>query len=528
MIFNHPTAKRLVKLAQAPLAAYQQENYVIRQKAIAVYTLCLMGMGFITALLIQLVFILHQREAVFTIPMIICLVCLPGVVELLRAGRLEWAVSGFLLLTTTLTWSILFLEAFYTTDNPIFVTDTIAFLYSLLALAALISRSKKIFVPIFYLLNIFLLCLFTMYISNTYVVHEDFPLEYLMDNLFAILIIYAVTSSIRSLNDKALAVAEEEAQKNRELSETLERRVQQRTAELEAQTQALQNAQQEIARNAHKAGQADIATAVLHNVGNILNSVVTSSEIIRGRLTGSQIKNIRKANTMLQEHMHAIDDFILHHPKGKKLLEYYLSLDNPLQSENQQLIEEMERLIEKINLIKDVVAAQQAYISSVIFAEPSCLKEIIEDAVTLETDMLNKLNITLHQQYEDLPPVVVPKAKLVHALITIIKNAREAMADNNLDNRQLSIQLQTDKGNAVIRISDTGRGIHPDNLTKIFSHGFTTKKEGRGFGLHGAANEISEMDGSIRAESHGENQGATLIISLPLQQEPAEESGGAL
>jgi signal transduction histidine kinase len=73
----------------------------------------------------------------------------------------------------------------------------------------------------------------------------------------------------------------------------------------------------------------------------------------------------------------------------------------------------------------------------------------------------------------------------------------------------------------LIEVIDTGVGIPPENLERIFSHGFTTRKEGHGFGLHSCALAAKDLGGSLHAESAGPGQGATFTLTLPVtQQEP--------
>ena len=71
-------------------------------------------------------------------------------------------------------------------------------------------------------------------------------------------------------------------------------------------------------------------------------------------------------------------------------------------------------------------------------------------------------------------------------------------------------------GLAIISVADNGIGIPAENLTRIFAHGFTTRKHGHGFGLHSSALAASEMGGALRVQSDGHGCGATFTIELPL------------
>jgi signal transduction histidine kinase len=65
-------------------------------------------------------------------------------------------------------------------------------------------------------------------------------------------------------------------------------------------------------------------------------------------------------------------------------------------------------------------------------------------------------------------------------------------------------------------VRDNGVGIQPNHLAKIFAHGFTTRAEGHGFGLHSSANAASEMGGKLTVASEGFDCGATFTLEIPL------------
>jgi len=82
----------------------------------------------------------------------------------------------------------------------------------------------------------------------------------------------------------------------------------------------------------------------------------------------------------------------------------------------------------------------------------------------------------------------------------------------------------SDSSRFFISVCDTGVGIEQENLTRIFSHGFTTKADGHGFGLHTSALAAKAMGGSITAHSEGSGKGATFIIELPLNSAKQADS----
>ncbi len=283
-------------------------------------------------------------------------------------------------------------------------------------------------------------------------------------------------------------------------------------------------AQQELVEKAHQAGMADIATGTLHNVGNILNSVKTSAQIIGDIQGSSSISGFQKANNMLRENIDSIDEFLIKDPKGKKLMQYYLKLEDGFNVEHKRTMEHITRLMEKVNAIVDVIAAQQSYAGASGLTEDYDLSEVVEDALTMQSGSTTRHGVNILKDFQDTPQVPIQKTKLVHILINLIKNAKEAMVEIEKQRRKLTVSIDSSSDAIFIKVSDTGAGIALDNLEKIFSHGFTTKQNGHGFGLHSSANYIKEMGGRMWAESEGEGRGATFILRFPYPHESQRDS----
>ncbi len=298
--------------------------------------------------------------------------------------------------------------------------------------------------------------------------------------------------------------AEEEIKK---LNALLEEMVEERTAKLK-------NAQKEIVQKEYKSELADITSETLHNVKNILNSVKISSEMIRKIHEGHAIQGFRKANTLLRENFNDLEAFISNDPKGKKLMEYYLKLEEVYDKEADEVKAHVDRLQEKVRAIEEIVISQQNY-GGRDMEEATFLPDIIEDALIMQSIPILSSNIRVVKEIEKIPQVVVQKTKVMHILVNLIKNAKEAMVDTPNDKRVLTFSAYTDNVTVFISLNDTGCGISSNNLDKMFTYGFTTKKGGHGFGLHSCENYMKEMGGRILVESEGMNRGATFFMQFP-------------
>jgi len=279
----------------------------------------------------------------------------------------------------------------------------------------------------------------------------------------------------------------------------------------------LREAQQQLVDSAHKSGMAEIVVGVLHNIGNILNSVNISSEEIIRTVQKSKIEGLIMANEMLGEHVGDIGDFIANDSKGKLLPEYYIKIGGILKGEHAKLEDEAGQLLKEVTIIKNVIETQQEYARGEYFNEKINLPDIIEDAVTLQRDDFHARGIKVIRDYSDKEEIMIKaqKSKLIHIFINLLKNAGEAMGDIAPDERTLTIKIDHDESSVRIRILDSGEGIAEENLEKIFNFGFSTKKGSHGFGLHTCANFITEMGGRIFAESEGHGKGASFTLIFP-------------
>jgi signal transduction histidine kinase len=131
---------------------------------------------------------------------------------------------------------------------------------------------------------------------------------------------------------------------------------------------------------------------------------------------------------------------------------------------------------------------------------------------------LGRHGVTIEKQYGDCPAVFSDKHKVLQILVNLISNAKKATKDANVPEKQIVLaldQIQRDgKAIARLRVIDNGVGIPPENLQKIFQHGFTTRSDGHGFGLHSSAITARNLGGALAASSDGVGKGATFTLEL--------------
>lgn len=222
---------------------------------------------------------------------------------------------------------------------------------------------------------------------------------------------------------------------------------------------------------------------------------------------------------MLREHIDHFDQFIFENPKGKKLLKYYLKLEEPLRQERENIVSQSERLDEKISIINDVITAQQSHAISGNSTTETSLTEIVDTTLSIQEELLEHYSLNISKELKATIPVVAHRSKLIHVLVNFLKNAAESMEQNDPGNKNLEIKSWQDSYKVYLSVKDNGSGIKGENLDKIFSHTYTTKKKGHGFGLHSSANYMKEMGGKIEVSSEGKGKGTTFTLVFPIVRE---------
>jgi PAS domain S-box-containing protein len=273
----------------------------------------------------------------------------------------------------------------------------------------------------------------------------------------------------------------------------------------------------QIAETQRQAGMAEVATGVLHNVGNVLNSVNVSATLVREQLATSKLQTLVKATALIRENLPTLGTFLTQNPQGQKLPDFLLKVTDHVSAEHRRWQGELAGLTKNIEHIKEIVAMQQSYARLSGVVEPLAPLELVEDALRINEVALGRHGIRVTRQFDSAPIVAVDKHKALQILINLIRNAKQAIEDNNRDDKELTLSITNQgDGKVAIAVKDSGVGIAPENLTRIFSHGFTTKKGGHGFGLHSAANAAREMGGQLSVQSDGPGRGATFTLGLPI------------
>jgi PAS domain S-box-containing protein len=278
----------------------------------------------------------------------------------------------------------------------------------------------------------------------------------------------------------------------------------------------LHNLNRRLLETSRQAGMAEVATGVLHNVGNVLNSVNVSSTLICEQVRNSKSARLKDVVSLLNNNAANLAAFLTSDPKGKVIPAYLHSLSERLAAEQKDLLSELELLVKNVEHIKEIVAMQQNYARVSGVVESLSVQSLVEDALRMNSAALTRHGIMVVRDYQELPVVGLDKHKVLQILVNLIRNAKYAIDAASTADKRLTLSVRMiEETHIEIIVKDNGIGIAPENLTRIFSHGFTTKKDGHGFGLHSGALAAKEMGGSLMAFSDGVGHGATFVLRLP-------------
>ena len=271
-----------------------------------------------------------------------------------------------------------------------------------------------------------------------------------------------------------------------------------------------------LVESSRQAGMAEVASSVLHNVGNVLNSVNVSSTLIAERTRDLKVASVTRLAALIREHETDLGNFFLNDAKAKQIPAFLANLASTLEHERDEIMDEVNSLENNVAHIKEIVSMQQNYAKSLGVLEVLKITDLVEDAIRMNNGAISRHRVKLVREFGEAPPLMTDKHKVLQILVNLIRNAKYACDDSGRDDKQITLRVANSEGTIKISVIDNGIGIPPENLTRIFSHGFTTRKDGHGFGLHSGALAAKEMGGDLVVSSAGKGKGAAFTLILPV------------
>jgi len=325
-------------------------------------------------------------------------------------------------------------------------------------------------------------------------------------------------SQLKEANSELEASRVQILEKNQELEATntnLHVEIDQRK-KIEAEKEKLY---QQLMNASRQAGMADVASSVLHNVGNVLNSINVSTDTLLKTLKKPMVGDVCRIASMFHDHQDNLQEFLTADPKGKQIPSYLGLVAESLSGSHQTIQGELDSLVKKVDHIKQVIMSQQDIARAGNIREPASSEDLMEQALLMALPEPEKYHIQVVREYSPVPTIMTDRHQVLQVLVNLITNAKNAMVEQSGSTRLLTLRVgvfSDRKPCGRFEVVDTGGGIKQENLTKLFTQGFTTRKAGHGLGLHSAAIVAKNLGGTLQAQSAGEGQGATFTLDLPL------------
>jgi signal transduction histidine kinase len=326
--------------------------------------------------------------------------------------------------------------------------------------------------------------------------------------------IFLVWSCIRSARElQMLATRQAELETSNE----------QVTCEVARQTVRLEQASIDLMQSARRAGMAEIAIGVLHNVGNVLNTVNVSATVVSRTLRNSEIPNLAKVAQMIQDNRDNLAEFVTRDPRGKHVPDFIIEAAQCLKQQQIEILAEMQLLESGVDHIKQIITSQQQHAKVGVIREKVTPSKLCDEAIEMARGSWRVGdNILVERKYDASDPCALDKHRVLQILINLLSNAKKSVVASSRPDPAIVVSVRTahdsaSKVRAIFEVFDNGIGIAPENLGRIFLHGFTTWTDGHGFGLHSAANAAREMRGELTVASEGPGLGSTFTLKVPAE-----------
>jgi PAS domain S-box-containing protein len=277
----------------------------------------------------------------------------------------------------------------------------------------------------------------------------------------------------------------------------------------------LERVHEQLRASARQAGMAEIATSILHNVGNVLTSINVCAALLGEGLRRSKATDVGRVAALLKEQGEKLGQFMTLDERGKVVPGYLQALAEQLLRDNEIALGHLATLRKSLEHVNHAVAMQQNYAKLTSVHETVSVVDLIEDSLRLTAGAFTRHGIELCRQFEPTPPITVDKHKVLQILVNLMRNAQSACDESGRKDKLLTLRLTGDGQGVRISVIDNGVGIAPENMSRLFTHGFTTRTSGHGFGLHSAVIAAQELGGSLHAKSAGLGQGASFTLELP-------------
>jgi signal transduction histidine kinase len=274
--------------------------------------------------------------------------------------------------------------------------------------------------------------------------------------------------------------------------------------------------QQELLRASHQAGMAEVSTELLHNMGNALSSLKTTTSVMEEALADFKTEGLLKASEMIEEHEGDLARFLSEDSRGSRFPAYFRLLASHIEERHALISRQLHDMKRSLTQVDTIVGSQQSYASFCSVREEVLVDELLEEALRVNATGIGLNGIRIKTKVHDSPKLLIDRHRLLQILVVLVKNAVEAVSPIEGQERWVSVGThRQSSGEIIIEVEDNGVGIREEDRTRIFAFGYTTKKASDGLGLHTAALAAEILGGSLEVSSEGPRSGSKFTLVLP-------------
>ena len=288
---------------------------------------------------------------------------------------------------------------------------------------------------------------------------------------------------------------ERQSEELQEYSRALEQKVVERTRDLDAKNKTLESTldqlrktQQQLIMQKKMASLGDLVAGIMHEINNPIGAINSASDVSNRCLDRLQ-ETIERGESVQA----VLDD------------RYFQTAMDLLKENTRIAVEGSGRVTEIVKSLKNFARLDEAEL------QEADIHEGIESTLTLvHHELKNRIDVV--KEYGDIPRIMCYPNQLNQVFMNLFVNAAHAIEDKGT----ITIKTSADDKNVYVKIMDTGKGIPPENLDKVFDPGFTTKGVGvgTGLGLSISYNIVKKHGGDLRVESEIA-RGTEFVLSLP-------------
>ncbi|WP_207912253.1 sensor histidine kinase [Pseudobacteriovorax antillogorgiicola] len=289
---------------------------------------------------------------------------------------------------------------------------------------------------------------------------------------------------------------------------------------IKSRTKQLDEATNDLVESSRKAGMAEVATGVLHNIGNVITGVNVNVQSLEQYYRKSASHRLPDLVKLFESQGDQLPEYLSDSKRRESVVGYMNAIVSDLEKNREAHLQTVQSLSQNIKHVMQLVSQQQANAKHSGIIINFSITDAIQDVLDLKAHDINSNQIEVTFNDETQLSISSDRHKVLQILTNLISNAIQAT--ERLD-RPRSINIHQKKMGAFVHIDirDNGIGIPAENIDKLFRFGFTTKPTGNGFGLHSSAIDATELGGKLSVFSEGPNKGATFKLKIPLESKKA-------